>query len=257
MQDSLQFVDNHCHLDSLEASELEEVLQAAAAAGVKKMIDVSCDISESKSNLQRAEQHSNLFATVGVHPHAASGGIGGMQELLEQHGENPKLVAVGECGLDYYYDNSPRDQQREVFAQQIELAHRFELPLVIHTRDAWDETFAILQSETVPEKTIFHCFSGGPAEAERCLELGGWLSFSGIVSFKSAKDVAEAARMCPPDRYLLETDSPYLAPVPHRGKRNQPAFVKEVAVAFSTARSEPLDLVAQRSWENAHNVYQL
>ena len=144
-------------------------------------------------------------------------GIDGIEALLAE----PEVVAVGECGLDYHYDHSPRDVQREVFAAQIALAHAHDLALVIHTREAWDDTFDILAAEGVPERTVFHCFTGGPDEARRCLDLGAYLSFSGIVTFPTADDVRAAAALCPLDRLLVETDAPYLAPVPHRGERNE------------------------------------
>jgi TatD DNase family protein len=164
---------------------------------------------------------------------------------------------VGECGLDYHYDHSPRDEQREMFAAQIALAHRHELPLVIHTREAWAETFDILDAEGMPSSTIFHCFTGGPDEAQQCLDRGAWLSFSGIVSFKSAADVQQAAVLCPADRMLVETDSPYLAPAPYRGKRNQPAWVARVGEVLAELRGESIEAVAEATWDNAHRAYPL
>ena len=146
------------------------------------------------------------------------------------------VIAVGECGLDYYYDHSPRAEQREAFAAQIHLANERSLPLVVHTRDAWAETFDILDAVGVPERTIFHCFTGGPDEARQCIERGAYLSFSGIVTFKTATELHEAARRCPPDRILAETDSPYLAPMPHRGRTNQPAYVVHVVEALADLR---------------------
>jgi TatD DNase family protein len=164
---------------------------------------------------------------------------------------------VGECGLDYHYDHSPRDVQREVFAAQIGLAHRHDLALVIHTREAWEDTFDVLAAEGVPERTVLHCFTGGPDEARRCLDLGGYLSFSGIVTFPSAQDVREAAALCPLDRVLVETDAPYLAPVPHRGKRNRPALVAVVGAGLAEAMGRDVAEVAEASWRNATGVYRL
>jgi TatD DNase family protein len=165
------------------------------------------------------------------------------------------VIAVGEAGLDYYYDHSPRDHQRIAFAEQIAIAHEMNLPLIIHTRDAWDETFDILEAETVPTRTIFHCFTGGPDEARRCLDLGAYLSFSGIVTFKSATDVAEAAVLCPPDRLLVETDSPYLAPVPRRGQANRPENVTLVGTHIAHLRNmQPVD-VAHLTSHNARIAF--
>jgi TatD DNase family protein len=161
------------------------------------------------------------------------------------------VVAVGECGLDYHYDHSPREVQREVFAAQIALAHAHGLPLVIHTREAWPDTFDILRAEGPPATTVFHCFTGGAKEAREALDLGAHLSFSGIVSFPSADDVRAAAAMCPADRLLVETDSPYLAPVPHRGARNQPSLLPAVGTALARARGVEPEEVAELTWRNA------
>jgi TatD DNase family protein len=166
-------------------------------------------------------------------------------------------VAVGECGLDYHYDHSPRDVQREVFAAQIALAHEHDLALVIHTREAWEDTFAVLESVGVPDRTIFHCFTGGPDEARRCLDVGAYLSFSGIVTYPSAPELREAAVLCPLDRLLVETDSPYLAPVPHRGKKNRPALVAVVGEAVAAAKGAAPADIAAATWANAAAAYRL
>ncbi len=194
-----------------------------------------------------------MWATAGVHPHDASGGIDGLADLLAA----PEVVAVGECGLDYHYDHSPRDVQRAVFAAQVALARQSGLALVVHSREAWDDTFSILRAEGAPDRTVFHCFTGGPAEARIALDLGACLSFSGIVTFKGADDVRAAARLCPADRLLLETDSPYLAPAPHRGARNRPAWVPLVGAAVATARGEDPETVAASSWNAAARVYDM
>jgi TatD DNase family protein len=166
-------------------------------------------------------------------------------------------VAVGECGLDYHYDHSPRDVQRAVFAAQIRLSHDHDLPLVIHTREAWDDTFAVLDAEGVPARTVFHCFSGGEAEARRALAVGGYLSIAGVVTFPSAGDIREAVRMCPLDRLLVETDAPYLAPVPHRGKPNRPGLVPVVGAAVAEVRGLAAEAVAEATWANAETVFGL
>jgi TatD DNase family protein len=165
--------------------------------------------------------------------------------------DDPHVIAIGECGLDYYYDHSPRDIQRTAFAAQIQLAHERHLPLVIHTRDAWADTFDVLRAEGVPERTIFHCFTGGAQEAQTCLDLGAFLSFSGIVTFKTATDVHAAAILCPLDRMLAETDSPYLAPVPHRGRTNQPAYVTHVVQHLADLRGDPTERIRAATAGNA------
>ena len=217
------------------------------------MVTVGCDVEDSQAAIAVARGHAGVWATAGVHPHEAAGGMDGVEELLA----DPHVVAVGECGLDYHYDHSPRPAQRDVFAAQVVLAHRFDLALVIHTREAWDDTFAVLAAEGVPARTVFHCFTGGEDEARRALDLGASLSFSGIVTFKSADDVRAAAALCPLERLLVETDSPYLAPVPHRGEDNRPALVPLVGAAVAEVRGEGIDAVAAATWRNAANFYRL
>jgi len=242
-----RWIDNHCHL----GEDAADVIAAANQAGVQKFIDVGCDLATSLASIEHAAAFDQVSATVGLHPHEARHGIGGLEPLLADR----NVIAVGECGLDYHYDHSPRDAQRSMFATQIALAHTHGLPLVIHTRDAWQETFDILDGEGVPERTIFHCFTGGPDEAAQCIDRGGFLSFSGIVSFKSATNVQQAATMCPLDKLLVETDSPYLAPVPHRGKPNQPAWVSVVGQVIATLRNTTVTEIADATWRNTHRAY--
>jgi TatD DNase family protein len=167
------------------------------------------------------------------------------------------VVGVGECGLDYHYDHSPRPVQRQAFAAQVELAVDLDLALVVHTREAWDDTFEILAAAGPPRRWVLHCFSGGPTEATRGLEMGAMLSFSGIVTFKSADDVRAAAAACPLDRLLVETDSPYLAPVPYRGRPNSPALVPVVGAAVAATRGIPADAVEVATWTNTAALFRL
>jgi len=214
--------DSHCHVhDARIPGGTAEAVAEAAAAGVAGMITVGCDRETSQAAVDVAASHANVWATVGLHPHDAVDGVDLIVDLLGAQ----RVVAVGEAGLDYFYDHSPRDVQRVAFAAQIQLAHARRLPLVIHSRDAWDDTFDVLRAEGIPERTIFHCFTGGADEARRCVEIGAFVSFSGIVTFKNAADIQAAARDVPIERVLVETDSPYLAPVPHRGQPNRPAWV--------------------------------
>jgi TatD DNase family protein len=247
MAGEIEWIDNHCHL----GDDAAEAIAAAHQAGVRKFIDVGCDLATSQVCVEHAAAFEQVYATVGLHPHESQHGLDGLEALLA----NPKVIAVGECGLDYHYDHSPRDAQRSMFAAQIDLAHRHDLPLVIHTREAWEETFEVLDSEGVPSHTIFHCFTGGPDDATECLQRGAWLSFSGIVSFKSATDVQHAAVLCPLDKLLVETDSPFLAPVPYRGKANQPAWVSVVGQAVATLRNDSVTDIAQATWRNTHQAY--
>ena len=250
----LLLTDSHCHLYDPRVPEgTPGIVAAARAAGVHRMITVGCDAATSRAAIDIAAEYDNVWATVGLHPHEAKLGVRTIEHLLDE----PGVVAVGECGLDYFYDHSARDEQKRAFAEQIHLAHEHDLPLVIHTRDAWDETFAILDAEGMPTSTIFHCFSGGPAEADSCLERGAYLSFSGIVTFKNAESLREAARRCPLDRLLVETDAPYLSPVPHRGRPNQPAYVTHVAAGLANATSRTLAEIAEATDRNAVIAFRL
>lgn len=248
----MRWTDDHCHLPADAALATEQVAEAQAA-GVERLITVGTDVASSHAALANARAHPGVvWATAGVHPHDAKrGGVDEIAALLVE----PEVVAVGECGLDYHYDNSPRDVQRDVFAAQIALAHAHRTTLVIHTRGAWDDTLEILAAEGTPDRTVFHCFSGGEEEARRCLDLGAHLSFSGIITFPTAVDLRAAAALCPLDRLLVETDSPYLAPVPHRGRKNRPALVTAVGAGVAAAKDLPVEAVAEASWENASAVY--
>ncbi|MGI8793469.1 MAG: TatD family hydrolase, partial [Acidimicrobiales bacterium] len=247
------WADSHCHLPFDGMGDVASVLAEARAAGVGRFITVGTDASHSADAIAAAAEHDDVWATVGLHPHEASAGVATITHLVGE----PRVVAIGECGLDYHYEHSPRDVQKVAFAEQIHLAHDHDLALVIHTRDAWDDTFDILSAEGVPPRTVFHCFTGGPGEAARALDIGAWLSFSGIVTFKTAGDVREAAAICPLDRLLVETDAPYLAPVPHRGQRNRPAWVAEVGAGVAAAKGVPTEVVADATWAGVGAVFGL
>lgn len=244
--------DNHCHLTSLD-TDPSVVVADAREGGVTRLLTVGCTVEDSRRAIEIASRFDTVWATAGVHPHEAKDGVGGLPEVLDQS----PVVAVGECGLDYHYDHSPRDQQRTVFEQQIAMALDRGLALVIHTREAWPDTFDILDSVGMPERTVFHCFTGGPDEAEQALARGGHLSFSGIVTFPSAQELRDAASITPMERLLVETDSPYLAPVPHRGKRNRPALVSVVGRAIADLRGWTHDETAAATTANACRLYGL
>jgi TatD DNase family protein len=248
---SVRWIDQHCHLES-GASGAEQVA-LANEAGVDRMVTVGCHLEQSQQMAAIAAEHDGVYATAGVHPHASKPGLAGIEDLLQL----PQVVAVGEAGLDFHYDHSPRSTQRTVFAAQIQMAHRHRLPLVIHSRSAWDETFEILDYEGVPERTVFHCFTGGPDEAREALARDCLVSFSGIVTFPSGQDLREAAAICPLDRLLIETDSPYLSPVPHRGKPNRPALVPLVGEKIAEVKDVPVEDVAAATWVTAASFYDL
>jgi TatD DNase family protein len=247
------WTDSHCHLPYEGVGE--EAIEAARAAGVTRMVTIGTSAEESVAAIEVARAHEGVWATVGLHPHDAVDGMAGIAELLAR--PDPVVVGVGECGLDYHYDHSPRPVQRQVFAAQVGLASELGLTLVVHTREAWDDTFEILATVGPPPRWILHCFSGGPLEADRGLEMGAMLSFSGIVTFKSADDVRLAAVRCPLDRLLVETDSPYLAPVPYRGRPNRPSLVPVVGAAVAAVRGVATEVVEAATWTNAAAVFGL
>ena len=249
---SLKWVDNHCHIENSDEGRGE--VERAKDLGVKKLINVGTDLETSRDAIAFSQEFpDSVFSTAGVHPHEASKGLAGIKELLE----DPKVVAVGECGLDYHYNYSPPTAQRAVFAEHIDLAHEFDLPLVIHARDAWDEIFEILKSKEPPSRTVFHCFTGGPKEAEKALNLGALLSFSGIVTFKNAQENLEAMLETPIDRFMIETDSPYLAPVPLRGRQNSPSNLPIIGQFIAEQREVDLKTLSEQVWLTTHIFYGL
>jgi TatD DNase family protein len=261
--------DSHCHVQEEFLGEGAEaagaaVLARAAAVGVDRLVCIGTDPATSAQALLVARSTAagggagpRAWASVGLHPHEASEGVDEVATLLERELDvgDGAVVAVGECGLDYYYEHSPRDAQRRAFAAQIALAHAHGLALVIHARDAWSDLFDVLDAEGVPERTVLHCFTGGVAEVERCLGAGMYVSFSGIVTFKNATDVRAAAARCPLDRLLVETDSPFLAPVPHRGRTNEPAYLPLVGAAVAEVKGCQPAEVMERSADAASFVF--
>ncbi len=255
MSEDLRWTDNHCHITTAErkGGTPAEIVAAAAEVGVHRLITVGCTLADSKEALEIAGEFPNVWATAGIHPHEAENGTDGLEDLLTE----AKVVAVGEAGLDYFYEHSPKAAQAVAFEAQIDMANRHNLPLVIHSRDAWDDTFAILDSAGTPVHTVFHCFTGGPDEASKALERGCYLSFSGIVTFPNAPELRAAAAIAPTDRVMVETDSPYLAPVPHRGKANHPANVPLVGAAVAAEQKVSVAQMASATWANAARFYRL
>ena len=249
----MTWVDSHCHLP-MDPAEADALLDRARAAGVEWVVCVGTDLATSRAAVALAERHSDVVATVGLHPHDASR----LEDEWRQLGAlatHPRVGAIGEAGFDLYYLHSSHADQETAFREQIRLAHELGRALVIHSREAWDETFAVLDSEGVPPRTVFHCFTGGPREAERALALGAYLSFSGIVTFKHADDLRGAAALAPPERVLVETDAPYLAPVPYRGRANEPAFVVAVGEGLAAATGRSVAAVAASTRATAAAVF--
>jgi TatD DNase family protein len=251
MTDAVRWVDSHCHL---QLAGGDEHVERAQAAGVEWRVCVGTDLETSQAAMTLADRHPDVYAAVGLHPHDASK-LGVEWGLLEPLAVSDGCVAIGECGFDLFYEHSPRDEQETAFRFQIRLAKDAGKPLVIHSRDAWADTFRVLDDEGVPERTIFHCFTGGPDEATAAIERGCYLSFSGIVSFKNADDLRAAARITPADRLLVETDSPFLTPEPFRGKPNEPALVVAVGAALARARGVEPDEIAALTRTNAARAF--
>jgi len=249
--DGPRWVDSHCHIPWKD-TDPAVVIPAARAAGVERLVTIGTDAETSAAAIEVARAYDDVWATVGLHPHDATNGVDTVAGFLDG---SPEIVAVGECGLDYHYNHSPADVQRAAFAAQIALAKEHDLALVVHTREAWDDTLDVLTAEGMPDRTVIHCFTGGAVEARRCLDAGAFLSFSGIVTFKAADDVREAAALCPLDRLLVETDAPYLTPVPHRGKPNEPAFVTLVGTAVAAVKGADVTAVAQSVWNNLEVLF--
>ena len=249
------WVDSHCHLPA-DPAEAYAVLDRARNGGVDWLVCVGTDLESSRAALAVAERHEDVHATVGLHPHDASRLETEWDELLEL-ARDPRVVAIGEAGFDLHYLHSPFEAQEAAFRDQVRLAHASDRALVIHSREAWDHTFRVLEAEGVPPRTVFHCFTGGPQEARRALDLGTYLSFSGIVTFKSAADVRAAAALAPLERVLVETDAPYLAPVPHRGRPNEPAWVAVVGAGVAAARGQEPAEIAAATRATAARVFQV
>lgn len=257
----MSLIDSHCHLDSAEFdADRDQVIQRALDSGVEHMVAIGTGGGppDLEAGIRLAERHAAFYATVGVHPHDAAKASPADLQRLEELLAHPKVIAVGEIGLDYHYDFSPRDTQKSIFIEQMSIAAAARKPIVIHTREAWDDTLALIEQYWTPSGLpgIMHCFSGGPAEAQHALDLGFYLSFGGIVTFPKSLDVQAAARQAPADRLLVETDAPYLAPVPKRGKRNEPALVVHTARKLAELRGESLEEISRATSENFRRLIQ-
>ncbi len=251
-------VDSHCHLDFLAKEEpLDEVVARARRAGVGQMVTICTRLSEFPGVLEIAERFDDVHCSVGVHPHEAAEEGQGVPDRLIELARHPKVVGIGESGLDYYYDHSPRTAQRESFRSHIKAARATGLPLIVHSRDADDDTIALLRkghgAGAFPG--VIHCFTAGPALAEAALELGLYISLAGIVTFKNAEDLRATVREVPLDRLLVETDSPYLAPAPKRGKRNEPAFVVHIAEKLAELKGLTVPEAIRITGENFFRLF--
>jgi TatD DNase family protein len=251
-------VDSHCHLDFPDfAPELDSVVARADAAGVRHIVTISTRVKRHDQVLAIAERYPNVTCSVGTHPHHAHEELDITADDLIARTKHPKVVAIGEAGLDYHYDNSPRDAQAHGFRTHIAAARATQLPLVIHAREADDDTARILEDEMGkgPFPAVLHCYTGGPDLARRALALGCYIGFTGIVTFKNSAALREIAKAVPADRFLVETDAPYLAPLPYRGKRNEPAYVVKLAEVLADVRGVSFDEICRQTSENFFKLF--
>jgi TatD DNase family protein len=261
MTDSIELIDSHCHLNYDYAPKTnDDLIREAQAAGIVALVTVGVDLPSIPLMVAISERHPHVYHTVGVHPHEASTIADGDLTKLEQAAAHPKCRAIGEIGLDYHYDHSPRDIQRQQLDQQLELALRVGLPVVIHARDAEADLLEALTryAKRVPTGSIpgvIHCFSGTQTFGQACLDIGFYISFSGILTFKTAEDLRVAAKAFPLDRILVETDSPYLAPIPHRGRKCEPSMVRLTAQKLAEVKGLTLEEVAKATSANTRKVF--
>ncbi|CAE6801185.1 MAG: TatD family hydrolase [Nitrospira sp.] len=256
-------IDTHTHLDDARyESDREAMISRARQAGVESMITIGCDLVTSRSAVVLANQYPFVYASIGVHPHEVKHITADWYDEFRKLAHDRKVVAYGEIGLDYHYNHSDPELQRQRFREQIQLARELTLPVIIHTREAQDDTIRILKEERASEiGGVFHCFSGDAWLAKDAIELGFYLSFSGILTFQNATMLRDIAKTVPADRLLIETDCPYLTPVPHRGKRNEPAYVKHVADLLATIASDgtpvTADEIGRRTSDNARRLFRI
>jgi TatD DNase family protein len=251
-------IDSHCHLDFEDfSSELDGVVARARAAGVERIVSISTRVRRQAGLLAIAERFPDVYCSVGTHPHQAHEEFDVTTADLVAAAHHPKVVAIGEAGLDYFYDYSPREAQAQGFRRHIAAARETGLPLVIHSRDADDDMAAILEQETGQGAfpAVLHCFTGGADLAKRAIALGLFISFTGILTFKKSEELRVIAAALPADRILVETDAPYLAPGRHRGKRNEPAFVVETAKVLAQTRNVTFDEIARQTTDNFFRLF--
>lgn len=251
-------IDSHAHLDD-ERFDLdrEYIIENLQKNGIELVVNIGADIHSSKASVELANRYENIYAVVGVHPHAAKEMDENSLAEIEKLAKNKKVLAIGEIGLDYHYDNSPRDIQRKRFREQIGLAKKLDLPIVVHSREADEDLLHILKEEGQGLRAIIHCFSSDRAQLKEYLELGFYIAIGGPVTFKKTDELKEVAKLVPIDRLLLETDAPYLAPTPYRGKRNEPIFVKQTAKLIAELRGMTLEDLSLQTNRNTKKIFNI
>lgn len=251
--------DTHAHYYDPEFNnDIEDTIARARNNGVEYIITASCDVASCVENVTLTQKYDIFYAAVGIHPHDAGDQSDDVIMAIEEFASYPKVVAIGEIGLDYFYDNSPRDRQKEWFAKQISLARKLKLPVIVHDRDAHEDTLSILKSENAKDAGgVLHCFSGSVEMARQVLDLGFMISVAGPVTFKNAKKLPEVVKFIPDDMLLIETDSPYLTPEPYRGTRNESAYVRLVAEKIAEIKDRPIEYIEQTTTANAMRLFRI
>jgi TatD DNase family protein len=252
-------IDTHTHLDDARYdADRGEMIVRAHEAGVERMVTIGCDLATSQAAVALADRYPSVYASIGVHPHEVKHITDRWYDDLRRLAEHAKVVAYGEIGLDYHYNHSSPEDQRVRFREQVQLARELQLPVIIHTREAQEDTIRILREEGASETGgVFHCFSGDAWLAKDALDLGFYVSFSGILTFQNAGMLRDIAKTIPMDRLLMETDCPYLTPVPHRGKRNEPGYVRHVAHTLAGLLNSSIDAIAEMTAANARRLFKI
>ena len=252
-----KIIETHCHLDYLKDKPLDEIFQAAKDNGIDKIITIAVEPDNLDPVFELSQQYEHVYCSQGIHPHDAKLSTEHALKTIEERQSEAKVVAVGEIGLDYHYDNSPREKQKEVFKAHLEIAIRTNKPVIIHSRDADDDMIAILKeyAPKMKRKGVIHSFTSGPELAQTAIDLGFYLGFNGIITFKKAQNVREIVKLCPLDRILLETDSPFLTPVPHRGKENSPAYLPFILSKIAEIKEIEESEVASSCYKNSKNLF--
>lgn len=260
-----ELIDTHCHLNFHKYNEdRDEVIQRAKSAGVHRVIIPAIDLETCEESLALADQYDGIYVAVGVHPNSTADFSDEILKQICDYAKHEKVVSIGEIGLDYYWDKSPKDSQRKSFEQQLELASELELPVIIHNRDASEDTMDVLETwaKNLPESLkyrpgVMHSFSAAPEIAQRALAIGFYLGFTGPITFKKAQDLRDIAQTIPLDRILVETDGPFLTPQPYRGKRNEPAYVQYMTEKLAELHDVSYEKMAQQTSDNAKKLFQL
>lgn len=253
----VRITETHCHLDYLKAQPLEETLRLAAEVGVERLITIGVDPENIDKVITIAEAHAPVYFSQGIHPHDSKDAGETEWKKIRERAAHPKMVAVGEIGLDYYYNNSLPEIQKQAFRQQLEIAVAVNKPIIIHSRDADDDMMAFLEEfgPRLKRKGVVHSFSSGLALAQKALDCGFYLGFNGMITFPKAENVRDAVRLCPIERILVETDSPFLTPVPHRGKENAPHQLPHVLAKLAELKKVSVEKMAEVTWQNAQQVF--